>query len=62
MICTCLRAAFLLCLMPLAANAAECCIFLQQPQLLQVKAHLQGDANYQSLMRDADSLLPKPYR
>lgn len=60
MICTRLRAAFLLCLMPLAANAAQCCIFLQQPQLLQVKAHLQGDANYQSLMRDADSLLPKP--
>ncbi|WP_085117131.1 alginate lyase family protein [Serratia proteamaculans] len=55
-----LRTAFLLCLMPFAANAAECCIFLQQPQLLQVKAHRQGDANYQSLMRDADSLLPKP--
>ncbi|CAI0822844.1 poly(beta-D-mannuronate) lyase [Serratia grimesii] len=60
MIRTCLRAALLLCLTPFAANATECCIFLQQPQLSQVKTQTQGDANYQRLIRDADSALQKP--
>nr|WP_261123043.1 alginate lyase family protein [Serratia quinivorans] len=58
--CTCLRAALLLCLTPFAANATECCIFLQQPQLSQVKTQTQGDANYQRLIRDADNALQKP--
>ncbi|WP_261094798.1 alginate lyase family protein [Serratia quinivorans] len=56
----CLQAGLLFCLTPLAASATECCIFLQQPQLLQVKAQTQGDANYRLLMHDADSALQKP--
>jgi hypothetical protein len=60
MIRICLQAGLLFCLTPLAASATECCIFLQQPQLLQVKAQTQGDANYRLLMHDADSALQKP--
>lgn len=60
MIRICLQAGLLFCLTPLAASATECCIFLQQPQLLQLKAQTQGDANYRLLMHDADSALQKP--
>lgn len=60
MIRICLQAGLLFCLTPLAASATECCIFLQQPQLLQLKAQTQRDANYRLLMHDADSALQKP--
>ncbi|MDT3250229.1 alginate lyase family protein [Serratia sp. root2] len=55
-----LQAGLLLCFTSFTAHAAECCIFLQQPSLAQVKAHLSGDVNYRRLLQDADSALQKP--
>ncbi|WP_421412513.1 alginate lyase family protein [Serratia plymuthica] len=55
-----LQAGLLLCFASFAAHAAECCIFLQQPSLLQVKTYLSGDANYKRLLQDADSAMQKP--
>ncbi|MEE4411259.1 MULTISPECIES: alginate lyase family protein [unclassified Serratia (in: enterobacteria)] len=55
-----LQAGLLLCFASFAANAAECCIFLQQSRLLQIKAHLSGDVDYRRLLHDADKALQKP--
>lgn len=55
-----LQAGLLFCFTSFAAHAAECCIFLQQSSLSQVKAHLSGDANYKRLLQDAESAMHKP--
>lgn len=55
-----LQAGLLLYFTSFATHATECCIFLQQPSLSQVKAHLSGDANYKRLLQDADSAMHKP--
>lgn len=50
----------LLCLFsPPAANAADCCLFLSQTTLAQIKAQPEG-AQYRALLRDADRALAEP--